>query len=174
MATCALMQDYNLDCRDSVGGIKEVYFMELGNLSSFVEASGVITTITKAAGKRFFKYQLVKQTTMFDDTLTGNEENGTLFSTQKLTLNLNKMQANTRNELTLMAKNLVVAVAVDRNGKGFMLGATNGLVLKTTKGESGTKMGDRNGYALDFEGVEPNMAQEVSSAMVLALTTVGP
>jgi hypothetical protein len=170
---CALTQDYNLDCRDSVGGLKEVYFMELGSLSSFTEASGVVTALTKASGKRFYKYQLVKQTAMFDDTLTANEEAGTLFSTQKLTVALNKMQANTRNELQLLAKNLLVAVAVDRNGKAFILGATNGLVLKTAKGVSGTKMGDRNGYDLDFEGSEPQMAQEVSSTIVSALTTPG-
>jgi len=170
---CALTQDYNLDCRDAVGGLKEVYFIELGNLSSFTEASGVVTAMTKAAGKRFYKYQLVKQTAMFDDTLTGNEENGTLYSVQKLTVALNKMQANTRNELQLLAKNLLVAVAIDRNGKGFLLGATNGLVLKTVKGTSGTKMGDRNGYDLDFEGSEPNLAQEVSSSVITALLTPG-
>jgi hypothetical protein len=170
---CALTQDYNLDCRDSVGGMKEVYFMELGNLSSFTEASGVVTALTKATGKRFYKYQLIKQSSMFDDTFTSNEENGTTYATQKLTIVLNKMQANTRNEIQLLAKNLLVAVAVDRNGKAFILGATNGLVLKTAKGESGTKMGDRNGYNLDFEGAEPNMAQEVQSTVFSALTTPG-
>lgn len=170
---CALTQDYNLDCRDSVGGLKEVYFMELGSLSAFTEASGVVTALTKAAGKRFYKYQLVKQTSMFDDTFTGNEENGTNYSAQKLSIVLNKMQANTRNEIQLLAKNLLVAVAVDRNGKAFLLGATNGLVAKTAKGESGTKMGDRNGYVIEFDGNEPFMAQEVSSSIVSALTTPG-
>ena len=112
---CALTQSYNLDCRDSVGGIKEVYFMELGNLTSFTEASGVVTAITKAAGKKFYKYQLVKQTGMMEDVLTINEENGTIFSAQKLTIMLNKMQANTRNEITLLAQNLLVCVVADRN-----------------------------------------------------------
>jgi len=168
---CALTQDIVLDCRDSIGGIKEVYFIELGNLSTFTEASGVITALTKAVGKRFYKYSLVKQTSSFEDTLTGNEEMGSLFSAQKLTLELNKMQANTRNELMLLGKNLLACVAVDRNGKGFALGFTNGLTLKTAKGTTGTKMGDRNGYALDFEGAEPTLAQEVSSSVITALTT---
>lgn len=170
---CALTQDYNLDCRDSVGGMKEVYFMELGNLSSFTEASGVVTALTKASGKKFYKYQLVKQTSSFEDTFTVNEEAGTSYSAQKLTIVLNKMQANTRNEIQLLGKNLLVAVAVDRNGKGFILGATNGLVMKSAKGASGTKMGDRNGYDIEFDGAEPNMAQEVAANVISALTTAG-
>ena len=96
---CNLTQSYNLDCRDSVGGLKEVYFMELGNLTSFTEASGVVTAITKASGKKFYKYSLIKQTSKFEDTLTVNEENGTVYSAQKLTIILNKLQANTRNEI---------------------------------------------------------------------------
>jgi hypothetical protein len=168
---CALTQNYNLDCRDSIGGIKEVYFMELGNLSSFVEASGVVTTITKASGKKFYKYQLVKQTASLEDVLTINEENGTIFSAQKLTIILNKMQANTRNEISLLGQNLLVCVAGDRNGKYWFLGATNGLVITTIKGESGVKMGDRNGYTLEFAGAEPFMAQEVSSGIIAGLTT---
>lgn len=168
---CALTQGYNLDCRDSIGGVKEVYFMELGNLSSYTEASGVVTAITKAAGKKFYKYNLVKQTAMFEDTLTVSEENGTVFADQKLSIILNKMQANTRNELLLLAQNLLVAVVADRNGKYFILGLTNGLVITTAKGESGTKMGDRNGYTIELVGAEPALAQEVASNLIAGLTS---
>lgn len=168
---CNLTQSYNLDCRDAVGGLKEVFFMELGNLTSFTEASGVVTAITKAAGKRFYKYQLVKQTSKFEDTLTVSEENGTVFSAQKLTIVLNKLQANTRNEITLLAQNLIVCVAADRNGKYWFLGGTNGLAITTIKGETGTKMGDRSGYTLEFDGAEPVFAQEVSSSIIAGLTS---
>lgn len=168
---CNLTQSYNLDCRDAVGGLKEVYFMELGNLTSFTEASGVVTAITKAAGKRFYKYALVKQTSKFEDTLTVSEENGTVFSAQKLTVILNKLQANTRNEITLLAQNLLVCIAGDRNGKYWMLGATNGLVITTVKGETGTKMGDRSGYTLEFDGAEPAFCPEVSTGLIAGLTS---
>ncbi|CAB5218026.1 hypothetical protein UFOVP208_40 [uncultured Caudovirales phage] len=166
---CSLTQNYNLDCRDSVGGLKEVYFIETPNITAITEASGVVTAITKTSGTKFYKYQLVKQTSMFEDALTVNEENGTLYSAQKLSIVLNKMQANTRNEILLLGKNLITAIAADRNGKYFLLGATNGLVVKTAKGETGTKMGDRNGYLIEFDGSEPLMAQEVSSSIITGL-----
>ena len=145
--------------------------MELGNLSSYTEASGVVTAITKASGKKFYKYNLVKQTAMFEDTLTVSEENGTVFADQKLSIVLNKLQANTRNELLLLAQNLLVCVVADRNGKYFILGLTNGLVITTAKGETGTKMRDRNGYTIEFVGAEPSLAQEVSSGIIAGLTS---
>lgn len=168
---CALTQNYNLDCRDSIGGLKEVYFIETPNITAITEASGVVSAITKTTGTKFYKYQLVKQTSMFEDDLTVNEENGTFYSSQKLSIILNKLQANTRNEIQLLGKNLITCVAADRNGKYFLLGATNGLVIKTAKAMSGTKMGDRNGYTIEFEGAEPVMAQEVSSSIIAGLTS---
>jgi hypothetical protein len=50
---CALTQGYALDCRDSLGGITEVYFIEFKNVSAVTEASGVVSAITKGAGKVF-------------------------------------------------------------------------------------------------------------------------
>jgi len=61
---CALTSNYLIDCKDSLGGLTEVYFMELGNLTSYTEASGVITALVKAAGKKFYKYELVRGTSM--------------------------------------------------------------------------------------------------------------
>ena len=57
---CALTQGYVLDCKDSLGGITEVLFIAKQDVTATTEASGVITAITKAAGKRFYKYELVK------------------------------------------------------------------------------------------------------------------
>lgn len=56
---CALTQDLTLDCRDSVGGLKEVYVIELGNVSTMTVTSGVVTALTKATGKKFRKYSLI-------------------------------------------------------------------------------------------------------------------
>jgi len=59
---CALTQGYTLDCKDSLGGIKAVWFISSANVSSVTEASGVVSAITKASGKVFYKYELVKNT----------------------------------------------------------------------------------------------------------------
>ena len=86
---CALTQGYSLDCKDSAGGITEVYFIEKGNVSGIVAASGVVTGLTKAAGKRFWKYELPKETGSFTHNPTVSSENGTLFFEQNLTIVVN-------------------------------------------------------------------------------------
>lgn len=170
---CSLTQDFNLDCRDSIGGVKVVYLIEIGNISSVVDASGVVTTITKATGKVFRKYSLIRETSNFTDTLTISEQNGTVFAAQALEIIINKLQANTRNEIMLIARTNVAAVVGDNNGKYWLLGRENGLVLGAAAGASGTAWGDRNGYTLPFAGNERELAYEVSSSVVSTLQTPG-
>lgn len=170
---CALTQGYTLDCRDSLGGITEVYFIASSDVTATTEASGVITALTKSAGKRFYKYELTKGTSMFTENVASNVQNGTLFYTPELTIILNKLQANTRNEILLLAQNRLVAVAKDNNGKYWYLGKTRALDLTAGNSATGTAEGDRSGYTLTFTGAEPSLAPEVDSTVAAALTTAG-
>jgi hypothetical protein len=170
---CALTQGYTLDCRDSLGGITEVYFMAFQDVSSTTEASGVITALTKAVGKRFYKYELTKGTSVMTENVNSNVQNGTLYFTPELTIILNKLQVNTRNEILLLAQNRLVAVAKDNNGKYWYLGKTRALDLTAGSATSGTAEADRSGYTLTFAGAEPSMSPEVNSSVAAALTTAG-
>ncbi len=166
---CALTQGYTLDCKDSLGGLKSVYFIESGNIASYTEAAGVITGITLDAGKFFFKYDLVKETSSFTETVTASVQNGTIFYAQELSLVLNKLQANTRNEILLLAQNTLVAIAEDKNGKYWLLGKSNGLDITGGTAASGVATGDRNGYQLTFSGQEAALAPEVDSDIIAGL-----
>ena len=83
---CALTQGYTLDCKDSLGGITEVYFMAFQDVASTTEASGVITALTKDTGKRFYKYELTKGTSVLTENVNSNVQNGTLYYTPELTI----------------------------------------------------------------------------------------
>jgi hypothetical protein len=170
---CALTQGYTLDCRDSLGGITEVYFIASSDISSSTEASGVITALVKATGKKFYKYELTKGTSMFTENVASSVQNGTLYFTPELTIILNKLQANTRNEILLLAQNRLTAVAKDNNGKYWMLGKTRSLELTAGSAATGTAEADRSGYTLTFAGAEPALAPEVNSTVAAALTTAG-
>lgn len=170
---CALTQGYLLDCKDSLGGISEVYFMAEQDITSYTEASGVITALVKATGKRYYKYELVKATSSFVENINASVENGTIFYQQELTVVLNKLQANTRNEILLLAKNLLSAVVKDNNGKFWMLGLVRGLDITAGSSQSGTAEGDRSGYTLTFTGKEVALCPEVNSTVASALTTAG-
>ena len=170
---CALTQNYVLDCKDSLGGLTEVYFMAAGDVTSYVEASGVITTLVKATGKKFYKYELVKGTSSFVENINASIENGTIFYQQELTIILNKLQTNTRNEILLLAKNRLVAVAKDNNGTFWYLGLTRGIDITAGSGQSGAAEGDRSGYTMTFTGKEAALAPSVGSTVASALTTAG-
>jgi hypothetical protein len=170
---CALTQGYSLDCKDSAGGITEVYFIEKGNVSAIVSASGVVTGLTKAAGKRFWKYELPKETGSFTHNPTVSTENGTLFFEQNLTIVVNKLSASINTELKLLAQNILVAVVKDNNNKFWMLGKERGLDMSGSTSGSGTAFGDRSGYSLVFVGKEPDQLYEVNSTVAAALETAG-
>jgi hypothetical protein len=170
---CALTQGYVLDCREGIGGLKEVYIIELGNISAITESSGVVTAITKRTGKRFWKYSLVRETSNATETITGNEQNGTLFYAQTVQIILNKRQASVRNEVMLLAKNNLVIVGVENSGKAFLYGREQGLILNTGTAETGTAWGDRNGYTLPFAGNEKELAPEVEASVLATLETPG-
>jgi hypothetical protein len=166
---CALTQGYTLDCKDSLGGLKSVLFIESENVSVATEAAGVVTDISLAVGKYFYKYELVKETSMFMETVTASIQNGTIFYAQELTIVLNKLQANTRNEILLLAKNNLVAIVEDKNGKYWYLGQDGGLDITGGTAGSGTAAGDRSGYELTFSGQEKELAPEVLDSIISGL-----
>ncbi len=168
---CALTQGYSLSCRDSAGGIKSVYFIEFDNVSGVTASAGIVSAIGKANGGRFYKYNLQRGTSSFEEAYNDSAENGTSFHVQTLSIILNKMQAATSQEIKLLAQNRLLAVVEDRNGKYWLLGQENGLERSGGRAGSGTAMGDRNGYELTFTTDNVAPINEVNSGIIAGLTT---
>lgn len=173
MANCALTQDYNFGCDVGTGGTKELWLIELGNINSFTESSGTITVITKATGKVFRKYQLVQETANFQEDIVGNRANGTIYYDQKGVIVLNKQNVAVRNEILLLAMNLLTIIIHDNNDTYRLLGRQFGLRLETGSAATGTGWGDRNGYTLNVSGKEPALAPFVDPAVIATLQTPG-
>jgi hypothetical protein len=170
---CALTQGYSLDCRDSLGGITEVYFISKANVSAITEASGSVSALTKVVGTRFYKYELVPGTASMTENINANVQNGTVFYAQELSIVLNKLQVPTRNEILLLAQNTLLCVVKDNNDKTWLLGRVQGLNLTGGNGATGTAQGDRSGYTLTFSAQEKELAPTVADGVFTALTTPG-
>lgn len=147
-----------------------MWFIPYNDVTAVTEASGVVTAITKAAGKVFYKYQLVKNTASFTENIQGNIENGTINYDQQLVVIINKLQVNMRNEILLLARNNMMAVVKDKNGKYWLAGRYSGLDLLTGSAATGTAGTDRNGYTLNFSGAERELAPEVQASVIATLT----
>lgn len=167
--SCSLTSSYLLDCRDSMGGITEVLFIEDGNVTATTQASGVITAITKATGSVFRKYELVPGTSQLTENINANVQNGSIFYQAELSIVLNRLQASTRNEILLLAKNTLKAIVQDNNGKYWYLGKVHGLNLTGGSGATGTAQGDRSGYTLTFTAQEAELAPEVQASVIAGL-----
>ena len=171
---CNLTQGFTLSgCKDGIGGLLEVYFIERGNVTSYVKASGNVTAITKASGKRFYKYELQRNTAESKENIEGNADNGTVTVKQELSIILNRLDVSTRNEILLLAKNNLWIAIKNRNGLFQLMGEQLGADL--TAGESGPgKAGtDRSGHSLTFSAEEPELAPFIGTAAAAALTTPG-
>ena len=174
MATnCALTQDYLFGCDVGSGGVRQMWLIEFNNVVSMVESSGVITTITKASGKVFRKYQLVNETSNANQKINGNPANGTIFYNQTTQMVINKQQVALRNEILLLAKNTLMVIAEDNNGFFHLFGRVNGLRLNDGSADTGTAWADRNGYVLNFTGNERELAPFVDDAVIATLQTPG-
>ena len=166
---CALTQGYSLGCRDGVGGIKSVYFIEFDNVSGITESSGNATAIAKANGGRFYKYNLQRATGSWEESYNDSAENGTSFHTQTLTIILNKMTASVSQEIKLLAQNRLIAVVENKDGTFWLLGDESGLQRSGGRAGSGTAPGDRNGYELTFTADNVDPAVTVSSGIIAGL-----
>ena len=159
-------------CNDSTGGIQKI-FIGNGPVESITETAGVITAITVGGSAMvpsdFFIFETPRQTSSITETTTVSQENGTLFFDQQLTMVFNKMEADKRNELLLMAQatNMVV-VAKDENGKYWSIGVEKGAFMVSGSSTTGTAYGDRNGYEIVVGGLESSPVYEVTSTIVEA------
>jgi hypothetical protein len=169
MAECILTQGFNLDCRDSFGGLKRVLFMEFDNVTAYTLSSGVISAITKASGKTFKQYKLILETGDAKTSGVHDRTQGTSVYKQTISFPINKMTTSVKNEIELLAKNRLLIIAEDQNGTYWLYGKDNGLMATTTESMSGVALADRNGYMLTFEGNEKGFEVEVQSSIIAGL-----
>jgi hypothetical protein len=168
---CALTSDMLIDCKEGMAGLQKAYVIEFANVATITVTAGVITALTKATGKRFYEYQLPRETGELTSDLAGDDKTGTLFFNHSAKIVVNKLTSQVRNELLLLARNRIIVVGLDQNGKYWMVGRQNGLLVSTGKLGTGVAAADRSGADLDFTGVEPEPMIEVETSVGAALIT---
>lgn len=143
-------------CKDTVGGIDAVYFINYADYAFPTDVTYVSTTDTIQAVANvtsLYKYEL-KGTNSFDQVYNSSRENGTTFAEQTLTITLKKQDAATHKSVKLLAYGRPHVVIKNRNNQFFLAGLEHGMELTTAAASSGTAMGDLSGYTLTFVGNE--------------------
>lgn len=141
-------------CKDSVGGLKNVYFVNFGDMTG-VTYNGTNTDVidTVTGTPTAYKYAL-RGTNSLDQTITSSRENGTTFFDQSLKLTLKKLTARDHKEIKLLAYGRPQVVVEDNNGNLFMCGLEYGMEVTGGTIVTGAAMGDLSGYTLELKGME--------------------
>lgn len=149
---CDLTLGRKEPCKDSVGGIKAVYFADFGDLTLAYDSTNT-DVIDDFGAVTVLEYQL-KGNSSFEQTFNSNRENGTSFFEQTLNITLKKLTKEDHKELKLMSYGRPHIIVHDYNGNAFLMGAEHGCEVTGGTIVTGAAMGDLSGYTLTFTAQE--------------------
>ena len=163
---CNLAAGRNEVCKDSIGGLAGVYFLNY-TTASFSQSAGTATAdplLTGVpSGSTLYFYQL-KGTSAYTETVNSSRENGTTFFTQELTLNLKKLTNEMTTQLKLLAYGRPQIILWTLNGDALLAGEKEGCDVTAGTIQTGGALGDLYGYSVTFQGQEKLPASFVSGS----------
>ena len=167
MACTSLTKGRGLDCNRVSGGVKYVYFGVYDQFTAPITTTGIlvsnsVVTDIQMGTNTLYRYTVPRGSTTANETITGNTDNGTLFYTPQVSMVLNKLTKEDQNEIKLLGQTQVVIFcqlnAQLANGHDVIiaLGVSNAMSLNAGTADTGAAFGDRNGYTLQWDGIEAN------------------
>lgn len=172
---CDLTTGRAIPCKDAVGGLRAVYFIDYGDLGAIsYNATDTDVIDTFGGAPTAYKYDL-KGNSSFEQTVNSSRENGTTFYEQTLNLTLTKLDKATNKELKLVAYGRPHVIVEDYNGNLFVMGLEHGAEVTGGTIVTGAAMGDLTGYTLVLTGQEQIAANfiEAGASPSAALTAAG-
>lgn len=148
---CNITAGRNEVCKDSVGGLAGVYFLNFTTGSATKNGSGEVTALP--SGSTVYYYEL-KGNSAYTETVNTSRDNGTTFFSQELVLNLKKLTNEMTTQLKLLAYGRPQIVVWTMNGDALLVGEREGADMTAGTIQTGGAMGDLYGYSLTFTGQE--------------------
>ena len=171
---CTLIGGIAADCRDSLGGIKQVKVKIWPGISTiatdFTITSGDVA-IASGSRSTWYTYFIESNTAMFTSNPTTNRQNGTLFYDEQLKIIFNKFSAKLRNEIHVLAQNRLLFAVKDQNDTHWLMGVDEGMMMEPSTSTSGTAKGDRSGSELTFKAEEKQAMVTMTQAVYDTLVT---
>ena len=150
---CDLTRGRLEGCKESVGGIRKVLFVNYGDLGDITY--GADEQITTIAGTfNAYEYDLKSDSNTFEQTITSDRNNGTTFFEQTLTISLKNLTRADHKEIKLLAYGRPHVIVEDNNGSQFLMGAERGADVNGGTIATGGALGDMSGYTLTFAAQE--------------------
>jgi len=159
-------------CKDTVGGIKNIYFVNYGDFDGIVyNATDTDVIDDLAASFNAYKYE-VHFSSSFTQNIQSSMENGTTAFEQVLEVTLPKLTKEDHKELKLVSFGHPHVIVEDQNGNFFVSGLLNGMAVTGGTIVTGLNMGDLSGYTLTLTGMEKVPANFLDTNIVDAGGTI--
>jgi hypothetical protein len=163
---CNLTQGRQEVCKESIGGLAGVYFINYTTGSFTKNGSGQVTALP--TGTTVYYYEL-KGNSTYTETVNTSRDNGTTFFSQELVLNLKKLTNEMTTQLKLMAYGRPQIVVWTMNGDALLVGEREGADVTAGTIQTGGALGDLYGYSITFTGQE-----QLPAAFISGSTTTSP
>ena len=148
-------------CKDSVSGLKAIYFINFDDLNSdptYVSYNAtdgdVIDTWEPLAALTMYKYELKSTANSFTTSINSSRDNGTTFFEQTLVANLKRQDFATHKNVKLLAYGRPRIVVRTMTDQFFLMGLDQGADVSAGEISTGAALGDFNGYSLTFTAQE--------------------
>jgi hypothetical protein len=159
-------------CKDSVGGINAVYFVNYGDLGAIVYNTTDTDVIDSVAGTpSAYKFD-VRGNSTYTENIQSSRENGTTMFEQVLELSLKKLTKEDHKTIKLLSFGRPHVIIEDNNGNLLLAGLEHGADVTGGTVVTGGAMGDMSGYTLSFTGMEKVPANFIDGDLAAAGFTV--
>lgn len=168
MSCVQLLNGIAADCQTNVGGVREVYIANYGDVTTIEldEVSNMIKTITMADTAKFKKYAFKKNTSSMTSTLNVDPANGVNFVQTDLTVVFAKQETVKRMEIAKLSLGELRVIVLDANGKYWFLGQEEFVSATSGSAETGTNRTDGNRYQIVLTDYSSSYPYEVDPTII--------
>lgn len=168
MSCSQVLNGIAADCQTNVGGIREVYIANYGDVTTIEldESSNMIKTITMADTAKFKKYAFKKNTSSMTSTLNVDPANGVNFVQTDLTVVFAKQETVKRMEIAKLSLGELRVIVLDANGKYWFLGKEEFVSATSGTAETGTNRSDGNRYQIVLTDYSSSYPYEVDPTVI--------
>lgn len=167
MGCCTTLTGIVRDCGSNIGGIKKAWAGCFDEVGKPTITEGKITALGNTTSWK--EYEFRKQTGSFTQTMTNDTTTGTSYVESEIVLQFGRQETSKRLEITALSASETAWIIQDNNDRFWYFGYDYGVLLATGTGETGTALGDFNGYNITLNDTSKEFAYEVSSEAMAQL-----
>jgi hypothetical protein len=166
---CAITAGRLEPCRDSLAGLKNVYFINENITANFIykENTPMANQWDYLLDNDFnesidyfqgiaslYKFELKSNENVYDQEIVTSRENGTTFFRQTLTIKLKKQDIATHTAVKTLAYAKPRILVENNEGQFFLVGLLRGCDVTSGNINNGASVGDFSGYSMTFQAEE--------------------